>query len=423
MASLNELNKTDDMSDDLNKTEDSLDGNLTEDEDPVTQSDEGELNRTADSLDANLTEDDILLPPTSDAPDVLLKKRNTDLSKTVSLEDLTQDTVSVDDSQNFFNSGTMSESKQDNLSSINKTVSTINDGSVTITRPRNKSKLDSAMLMMSSATHSTFDNSTKLLGLTKSTHNAIDDTSSTNEDDKITGQLIDKYLPSITEELVAKISNIVSNGNNEDTIRKLVELTKEISQKNYERISYGVDIEFNILETTLENYYKAFQQLKNTFIQKKSTNSSTENQIKAHFNALLESVEYIKSQLNSGIISYNEQARILENSAVVTINQIKDVWEQFNEIKEIEDQFVKYLDAYRKLRTHYKRLILSTESQKEKAREDQERNLTILKLNIRKIQKDVEEHQNILQNKQDHLKELDNILESYMEKIDGDSSV
>uniref|UniRef100_A0A0K0E9B3 TACC_C domain-containing protein n=1 Tax=Strongyloides stercoralis TaxID=6248 RepID=A0A0K0E9B3_STRER len=423
MASLNELNKTGDTDDELNKTEDSLDGNLTEDEGPVTQSDEGELNRTADSLDANLTEDDMLLPPSSNIPDVLLKKRSTDLSKTVSLEDLTQDTVSADDSQNFFHSGTMSETKQDNLSAINKTVSTINDGSVTITRPRNKSKLDSAMLMMSSGTHSTYDNSTKLLGLTKSTLNGIDDSSSTNEDDKVIGQLNDKYLPSITEELVAKISTIISNGNNDDTIKKLIELTKEISQRNYDKIAQGVDIEFNILETTLENYYKAFLQLKNQFIQKKSTNSSAEDQTKAHFNALLESVEYIKSQLNSGIISYNEQARILENSAAITINQNKDLWEQFYEIKEIEDQFVKYLDAYRKIRTHYKRLILSTESQKEKAREDQERNLTILKLNIRKIQKDVEEHQNILKNKQDHLKELDSILESYMEKIDGDSSV
>uniref|UniRef100_A0A0N5CEY9 TACC_C domain-containing protein n=1 Tax=Strongyloides papillosus TaxID=174720 RepID=A0A0N5CEY9_STREA len=422
MESSDNMNKTSDSNDELNKTADSLEGNITEDDGSATHSDE-ELNRTTDSLDANLTEEDIILAPSSQTPAVLLEKRDTGLSKTISFEDLTQDTISADETNNLFNSGIMSESKQDNLSAINKTISTLNDGCVTVTRPKSKSRLNNAaMFMMNSTTQSTMDNSTRLMGLTKSINNPIDDMSNAGGGKKIMGRIDDRYLPRITEELVAKIGNIVSNGNNEDTIKQLVELTKEVSRENFNRLAQEIDVEYNILEQTLENYCKVFEQLKEQCLIKKGPTPSANVRSKAHLKSLIDSIEYTKNQLNSGIMSYNEQAKILENSSANTFNQINDLWHQYEEIKTIEDQFVKYLDAYRKLRLHYKRLILSTRSQSEKAREEQERNLTILKLNIRKIQKDVEEHHNILQNKQDNLKELENILEVYIGKIDGDST-
>uniref|UniRef100_A0A0K0FC72 AH domain-containing protein n=1 Tax=Strongyloides venezuelensis TaxID=75913 RepID=A0A0K0FC72_STRVS len=422
MESLDNMNKTNDSNDELNKTADSLEGNITEDDGSATHSDE-ELNRTTDSLDGNLTEEDIILPPSSQTPAILLEKRDAGLSKTISFEDLTQDTISADETNNLFNPGIMSESKQDNLSAINKTISTLNDGCVTVTRPKSKSRLNNAaMFMTNSATQSTMDNSTRLMGLTKSINNPIDDVSNAVGGNEFMGRINDKYLPRITEELVAKIGNIVSNGNNEDTINQLVELTKQVSRENFNKLAQEIDVEYNILEHTLENYCKVFEQLKEQCLIKKGPTASANSRSKAHLKSLIDSIEYTKNQLNSGIVSYNEQAKILENSSANTFNQINDLWHQYEEIKMIEDQFVNYLDAYRKLRLHYKRLILSTRSQNEKAREEQERNLTILKLNIRKIQKDVEEHHNILQNKQDNLKELENILEVYIGKIDGDST-
>uniref|UniRef100_A0A0N5BHC4 TACC_C domain-containing protein n=1 Tax=Strongyloides papillosus TaxID=174720 RepID=A0A0N5BHC4_STREA len=420
---LDDTCKTNDTTDDLNKTEDSMEGNLTEDGGSVTQSDDGELNRTTDSLDGNLTEDDCPPLPSSKHPAVLLERQNLpNLPKTSSFGDLTQDTISVNDSRNTFNSGVMSESKQGNLSAINRTTSTVSDGCGTVTRAKSKSRLNNALFMVSNITQSTMDNSTKLFGLTESTINLKSGMSNIDDGGRRIGRIGDKFLPPITEELVAKINKIVSNGNNEETIRRLVELTEEVSRENFNRLAREVDVEYSILERTLENYCEAFQQLKDQCLQKNSSATSTSkgDRIEAHMKSLVDSIEHTKSQLELGIKSYNDQARMLETSSANNVTQIKHLWEQYDGIKEMERQFVQYLDSYRKLRIHYKRLLLSTEARKEKAREEQERNLTILKLNVRKHQKDIEEENKVLQSKKDNLKDLENILNLYMEKIEGD---
>uniref|UniRef100_A0A0K0G099 TACC_C domain-containing protein n=1 Tax=Strongyloides venezuelensis TaxID=75913 RepID=A0A0K0G099_STRVS len=423
MDLLDDTCKTNDTSDDLNKTEDSMGGNFTEDGGSVTQSDDGELNRTIDSLDGNLTEDDCHPLPPSKNSAVLFERQNLpNLPKTSSFGDLTQDTISVNDSQNMFNSGVMSESEQGNLSAINRTTSTVSDVCGTVTRAKSKSRLNNSLFMTSNTTQSTMDNSTKLLGLTDSAINLKSGMSSTNDNGRLIGRINDKFLSPITEELIAKINEIVSSGNNEETIKQLVELTEQVSRENFNRLAREIDVEYSILERTLENYCEAFEQLKYQCLQKNSPATSKGDRIEAHLKSLVDSIEHTKSQLELGIKSYSDQAKMLENSSANNVTQINHLWEQYNEIKEMEGQFVQYLDSYRKLRIHYKRLLLSTEVRKEKAREMQERNLTILKLNVRKLQKDIEEENKILQSKKDNLKDLENILNLYMEKIEGDQS-
>uniref|UniRef100_A0A0K0G326 TACC_C domain-containing protein n=1 Tax=Strongyloides venezuelensis TaxID=75913 RepID=A0A0K0G326_STRVS len=426
MELLDDTCETNYTNDDLNKTKDSMEENFTEDGGSITQSDDGELNRTTDLLDGNLTEDDCHPPPSFKNRAILLERQNLpNLPKTSSFGDLTQDTISTNDSQNMFNSGVMSESKQSNLNVTNRTTSTVSDGCGTVTRAKSKSRLKNVLFMANNITQSTMDNSTKLFALTDSTINLKSGMSNTNDDSRRIGHIDDKFLSPITEELVAKINKIVSNGNNEETIKQLVELTKEVSRENFSRLAREIDVEYSILENTLENYCEAVQQLKDQCLQKNSSATSTSkgDRIEANLKSLVDSIEHTKSQLELGIKSYSDQAKMLENSSANNVTQINHLWEQYDEIKEMENQFVQYLDSYRKLRIHYKRLLLSTEARKEKAREVQERNLTILKLNVRKLLKDIEEENKVLQSKKDNLKDLENILNLYMEKIEADQSM
>uniref|UniRef100_A0A0N4Z9A1 RING-type domain-containing protein n=1 Tax=Parastrongyloides trichosuri TaxID=131310 RepID=A0A0N4Z9A1_PARTI len=417
---LNKIEETNDTDDDeLNKTEDSMDGNLTEDDGPLTQSEEGELNRTTESLEGNLTEDDNSMPPNVDSPIIQMKKINdSDLSKTASIEDLTQDTVSTNDTLDF---KTMNETKEEGLSSINRTVSTINDGSVTITRPKNKIKLTNNILM-NSVTQSTMDNDSKPFDQTTSTINHKEETTSCSEGPYEMLPEVDKYLPKITETLIEKISTIVSSGlDNEIIAKQLADLIRKTSLQNCIHLAESLDVEYNIMECTLENYQKAFEIMKNSLLKKNNSTASKSNQIKSHFETKVKSVEFAKSELNNAIASYKQQVQLFETLQKACADNVKELWDHYHQLKEKEDQFVMCLDSYRKLRIHYKRLHLNSEEQIQKAKEEQENNSLILKLNIKKIQKDIEEHMEIVKNKEDEMHELELMLESYLEKIDGEN--